>query len=91
MHRTLADDPSRLPELLRAARDVAAREVAGPAGRLVAAPGRSPGRPPLPAEGAGGEGALARFADRCAPDFSGSAGPAAREPVPGGGLGPRAA
>ncbi|OXY90919.1 pyridoxal phosphate-dependent decarboxylase family protein [Streptomyces diastatochromogenes] len=75
MHRTLADDLSRLPELLQSARDFAAREVAGLAERPVAAPGRPPGRAPLPAEGAGGEGTLARFAERWAPGFSGSAGP----------------
>ncbi|GHI03757.1 amino acid decarboxylase [Streptomyces cellostaticus] len=75
MHRTLADDLSRLPELLQSARDFAAREVAGLAERPVAAPGPAPGRAPLPGEGAGGAGALARFAERWAPGFSGSAGP----------------
>ncbi|MDN3262641.1 pyridoxal-dependent decarboxylase [Streptomyces sp. CSDS2] len=75
MDRTLAGDLARLPELLQAARDVAAREMAGPAGRPVAASGPVPGRAPLPAEGVGGEGALARFAGRWAPGFSGSAGP----------------
>ncbi|MFD5797959.1 aspartate aminotransferase family protein, partial [Streptomyces diastatochromogenes] len=57
MHRTLADDLSRLPELLQSARDFAAREVAGLAERPVAAPGQPPGHAPLPAEGAGGAGA----------------------------------
>ncbi|MEU9664714.1 pyridoxal-dependent decarboxylase [Streptomyces bobili] len=75
MHRILANDLSRLPELLQSARDFAAREVAGlderPAARLDEAPG--PG--PLPAGGAGADGALARFAERWAPGFSGSAGP----------------
>jgi glutamate/tyrosine decarboxylase-like PLP-dependent enzyme len=75
MHRTLAGDLSRLPELLQAACDLATREVAGLAERPVVAPGQAPGRAPLPAEGAGGDGALARFAERWAPGFSGSAGP----------------
>ncbi|MFE1882856.1 pyridoxal phosphate-dependent decarboxylase family protein [Streptomyces diastatochromogenes] len=75
MHRTLADDLSRLPELLQSARDFAAREVAGLAERPVAASGRPPGRAPLPAEGAGGTGARGGFAERWAPGFSGSAGP----------------
>ncbi|MFJ5969239.1 pyridoxal phosphate-dependent decarboxylase family protein [Streptomyces sp. NPDC093060] len=75
MHPTLADDLSRLPELLQSARDFAAGEVAGLAERPVTAPGRPPGRAPLPDEGAGGTGALARFAERWAPGLSGSAGP----------------
>ncbi|MGW0883528.1 pyridoxal phosphate-dependent decarboxylase family protein [Streptomyces sp. NPDC002671] len=75
MHPTLADDLSRLPELLQSARDFAAREAAGLTERPVAASGRAPERAPLPAGGAGGEGALARFAERWAPGFSGSAGP----------------
>ncbi|MFJ8503968.1 pyridoxal phosphate-dependent decarboxylase family protein [Streptomyces avermitilis] len=75
MHPTLADDLSRLPELLQSARDVAAREVSGLGVRPVARPGAAPGPERLPAEGAGAEGALARFAERWAPGFSGSAGP----------------
>ncbi|MFI1767401.1 pyridoxal phosphate-dependent decarboxylase family protein [Streptomyces sp. NPDC020800] len=75
MHPTLADDLSRFPELLQLARDVAARELAGLADRPVAAPGPAPGRAPLPEEGAGGRDALARFTERWAPGFSGSAGP----------------
>ncbi|KMS85351.1 MULTISPECIES: pyridoxal phosphate-dependent decarboxylase family protein [Streptomyces] len=75
MHPALADDLARLPELLQAARDLAVREVTGLAERPVAAPGPAPGRAPLPASGAGGDGALARFAERWAPGFSGSAGP----------------
>ncbi|MFJ9820200.1 pyridoxal phosphate-dependent decarboxylase family protein [Streptomyces sp. NPDC101151] len=75
MHQRLADDLSRLPELLQCARDFAAREVAGLAARPVAAPGPAPGLAPLPDEGAGGAGALARFAEQWAPGFSGSAGP----------------
>ncbi|MEV5174349.1 aminotransferase class I/II-fold pyridoxal phosphate-dependent enzyme [Streptomyces flaveolus] len=75
MHPALADDLARLPELLQAARDLAVREVTGLTERPVAAPGPAPGRAPLPASGAGGDGALARFAERWAPGFSGSAGP----------------
>ncbi|MGC9544539.1 pyridoxal phosphate-dependent decarboxylase family protein [Streptomyces sp. UG1] len=75
MHHVLADDLARLPELLQSACDFAARETADAAERPVAAPGRAPGRAPLPQEGAGGDAALARFAARWAPGFSGSAGP----------------
>ncbi|MFI0163136.1 pyridoxal phosphate-dependent decarboxylase family protein [Streptomyces sp. NPDC017082] len=75
MDPTLAGDLARLPALLQAARDLAAREVAELAGRPVAAPGRTPDRAPLPAGGVGGEAALAHFAERWAPGFSGSAGP----------------
>ncbi|MFF3332386.1 pyridoxal phosphate-dependent decarboxylase family protein [Streptomyces sp. NPDC002888] len=75
MHRTLADDLSRLPELLQSARDFATREVTGLAERPVVQFDKAPARDPLPAEGAGAQGALARFAERWAPGFSGSAGP----------------
>lgn len=75
MHPALAGDLSRLPELLQNARDFAASELTGLAERPVAATGRAPGRAPLPAEGAGAEAALTRFAERWAPGFSGSAGP----------------
>lgn len=75
MHRTLADDLSRLPELLQSARDFAAGEVDGLDGRPVAHPGKVPALEPLPAEGHGAQGALSRFAERWAPGFSGSAGP----------------
>lgn len=75
MHRTLADDLSRLPELLQSARDFAAGEVDGLDGRPVAHPGKVPDPEPLPAEGHGAQGALSRFAERWAPGFSGSAGP----------------
>ncbi|MGQ4389548.1 pyridoxal phosphate-dependent decarboxylase family protein [Streptomyces sp. SAS_270] len=75
MHPTLADDLSRLPEVLRSARDFAAREVSGLDDRPVARPGKAPDPEPLPSEGVGAEGALARFAERWAPGFSGSAGP----------------
>lgn len=75
MHRTLADDLSRLPALLQSARDVAARELDRVAERPAVRLDEAPGREPLPVEGAGGEGALARFAERWAPGLSGSAGP----------------
>ncbi|WP_327136507.1 pyridoxal-dependent decarboxylase [Streptomyces sp. NBC_01340] len=75
MHRTLADDLSRLPELLQSARDFAAGEVVGLDGRPVADPGKVPDPEPLPAEGRGAQGALSRFTERWAPGFSGSAGP----------------
>ncbi|MCX4767086.1 pyridoxal-dependent decarboxylase [Streptomyces sp. NBC_01275] len=75
MHRILADDLSRLPELLQSARDFAAREVTGVSDRPVVGLDRAPGRESLPGEGAGAKGALARFAERWAPGFSGSAGP----------------
>lgn len=75
MHRTLADDLSRLPALLQSARDIAARELDGMAERPVVRRDKAPGREPVPVEGAGGEAALARFAERWAPGLSGSAGP----------------
>ncbi|MFD3840051.1 pyridoxal phosphate-dependent decarboxylase family protein [Streptomyces sp. NPDC058642] len=75
MHRTLAADLSRLPELLQSARDLAACELAGLSERPVVHLGQAPDREALPAGGAGAEGALARFTERWAPGFSGTAGP----------------
>ncbi|MFE1290012.1 pyridoxal phosphate-dependent decarboxylase family protein [Streptomyces sp. NPDC058751] len=75
MHPALSEDLDRLPQLLQAARDFAAQEVSGLDDRPVAPPDKAPVPDPLPAEGAGAEGALARFAGRWAPGFSGSAGP----------------
>ncbi|MFS8201544.1 pyridoxal phosphate-dependent decarboxylase family protein [Streptomyces sp. CWNU-52B] len=75
MHPALAGDLSRLPELLQSARDVAARAVSALDDRPVVHPGKAPHALPLPAEGAGAEGALGRFAERWAPGFSASAGP----------------
>lgn len=75
MHRNLADDLSRLPDLLQSARDFAVREVTGLAERPVVRLDRAPDRVALPDEGTGAEGALARFAEHWAPGFSGSAGP----------------
>ncbi|MFD4599429.1 pyridoxal phosphate-dependent decarboxylase family protein [Streptomyces sp. NPDC058464] len=75
MHPALADDLARLPELLQSARDEAARAAAGSAERPVAALGPAPARAPLPEQGKGGAGALARFTERWAPGMSASAGP----------------
>ncbi|WP_326574091.1 pyridoxal-dependent decarboxylase [Streptomyces sp. NBC_00481] len=75
MDSVLAGDLSRFPELLQAARDVAAREVAGVADRPVAEIGDRAEAVPLPVEGVGAQGALAGFAERWAGGFSGSAGP----------------
>ncbi|MFD8717290.1 pyridoxal phosphate-dependent decarboxylase family protein [Streptomyces sp. NPDC059629] len=75
MDPVLAEDLARLPELLQSARDLAAGEVAGPAGRPVVALGPAPARAPLPERGEGGAGALARFTERWAPGMSASAGP----------------
>lgn len=75
MHRTLSDGLARLPDFLRSARDLAAREPAGPAERPIVRLEDAPDREGLPAEGVGAEGTLARFAERWARGFSGSAGP----------------
>ncbi|MFJ8106200.1 pyridoxal phosphate-dependent decarboxylase family protein [Streptomyces sp. NPDC096132] len=75
MHPTLADDLSRLPELLQSARDFAARELGGLAERPVVRLDGTPEPAGLPREGAGADVALTRFAERWAPGFSGSAGP----------------
>ncbi|MGW7264964.1 pyridoxal phosphate-dependent decarboxylase family protein [Streptomyces sp. NPDC054842] len=75
MHPVLAEDLARFPALLQSARDVAAREIAGLADRPAARPGKAPDAERLPAGGAGADGALARFTERWAPGFSGSAGP----------------
>ncbi|MEV6760382.1 pyridoxal-dependent decarboxylase [Streptomyces sp. NPDC051105] len=75
MRRMLADDLARFPELLLSAREMAARVLAGLDERPVAALGPVPARAALPERGEGGEGALARFAERWAPGLSASAGP----------------
>ncbi len=75
MHPALADDLSRLPELLQLARDFAAREVSGIGDRPVVPPAEARDARPVPAEGVGAQGALTRFAERWAPGFSASAGP----------------
>jgi len=75
MHPTLADDLVRLPALLQSARDLAARELAGLAERPAVRLDKAPDPQLVPVEGAGAEAALAHFAERWAPGFSGSAGP----------------
>lgn len=75
MDPALSDDLARLPELLQAARDFAVQEMGGLDRRPVAGLAKAPAPDPLPEEGAGAEDALARFAGRWAPGFSGSAGP----------------
>jgi glutamate/tyrosine decarboxylase-like PLP-dependent enzyme len=71
----LADDLAALPALLDAARAKAGELLAGLGDRPVAGqPG--PAEPaPLPVDGVGARAALAEFARRWAPGFSGSAGP----------------
>lgn len=75
MHPALAGDLARLPDLLQAARDLAARELSGLDERPAVRLDQAPGPEAVPGAGAGAEGALARFAERWAPGFSGSAGP----------------
>lgn len=75
MHSLLADDLSRLPEILQTARDIAVQEVNGLAERSVVRLGEAPERDALPPEGVGAQRALERFLQRWAPGFSGSAGP----------------
>ncbi|MFF9777403.1 pyridoxal phosphate-dependent decarboxylase family protein [Streptomyces sp. NPDC013978] len=75
MDSVIAGDLSRLPELLQAARDFAAEEMAGLADRPVARLVGRQGTEPLPARGIGAQGALTEFAERWADGFSGSAGP----------------
>ncbi|MGW4674633.1 pyridoxal phosphate-dependent decarboxylase family protein [Streptomyces sp. NPDC004324] len=75
MHPTLAADHARLAELLQSVHALAARELAGLDERPAWQSYPAPAPEPLPAEGAGTQGALDRFAERWAPGFSGSAGP----------------
>ncbi|WP_432057119.1 pyridoxal phosphate-dependent decarboxylase family protein [Streptomyces sp. bgisy022] len=75
MDPALAGDLARLPQLLQSARDAAVGEVGASAGRPVVRLDAAPAPGPLPSHGVGADGALARFADRWAPGFSGSAGP----------------
>jgi len=75
MHPLLADDLAALPDLLESTRRLAERALAGLDDRPVARrPATVPPEPP-PRTGIGLHGALARFADRWEPGFSGSAGP----------------
>jgi glutamate/tyrosine decarboxylase-like PLP-dependent enzyme len=75
MHRHLADDLERLPELLESTRSRATEILAGLAGRPVVPPWRVPEPEPLPEQGVGLHGALAEFAERWEPLMSASAGP----------------
>ena len=76
MDPVLGADRSDLPRLLDATREYAVKVLSGLDERPVAAPpGRKPTPRPLPAKGRGGQGALAWFAERWEPAFSGSAGP----------------
>ncbi|HZB30872.1 MAG TPA: pyridoxal-dependent decarboxylase [Streptosporangiaceae bacterium] len=75
MHRHLAADLARLPELLEATRARATDFLAGLTGRPVVPPWRAPEPEPLPEQGAGLHGALAEFAERWEPLMSASAGP----------------
>lgn len=75
MHPALAEDLAHLPELLESTWDRAVRALAGLAERPVAAPLKALQPASLPVEGIGLQAALARFAERWEPGFSGSAGP----------------
>ncbi|CAL9340509.1 pyridoxal phosphate-dependent decarboxylase family protein [Streptomyces sp. enrichment culture] len=75
MDPALAGDLARFPQLLQHARDAAVGEVTASAGRPAARLDAAPAPDPLPSHGVGADGALARFTDRWAPGFSGSAGP----------------
>ncbi|MFG2477701.1 pyridoxal phosphate-dependent decarboxylase family protein [Streptomyces fagopyri] len=75
MHPTLAEDRARLAELLQSVHGLASRELAGLDDRPAWQPRLTPVPEPLPAEGSSTQGALARFAEKWAPGFSGSAGP----------------
>ncbi|MGW3630366.1 pyridoxal phosphate-dependent decarboxylase family protein [Streptomyces sp. NPDC005122] len=75
MHPVLAEDRARFTELLRSVSELAGRELAAVDARPAAQLGPAPKPQPLPAEGTGTEGALARFTERWSPGFSGSAGP----------------
>jgi glutamate/tyrosine decarboxylase-like PLP-dependent enzyme len=75
MHRRLADDLMRLPELLESTRTRATEILGGLAMGPVVPPWRGPEPEPLPEQGAGLHGALAEFAERWAPLMSASAGP----------------
>jgi glutamate/tyrosine decarboxylase-like PLP-dependent enzyme len=75
MHRHLADDLARLPELLESTRARATEFLAGLTERPVVPPWRAPEPEPLPEQGAGLDGALAEFAERWEPLMSAGAGP----------------
>lgn len=75
MHPTLADDLGKLPELLETTRRYAAGLLTGLDARPAAVPPPDASVRPLPGAGSGLAGALAEFAERWEPGFSGSAGP----------------
>ncbi|QFU90979.1 pyridoxal-dependent decarboxylase [Amycolatopsis sp. YIM 10] len=75
MHPKLTDDLTGLSELLAATRDAAERALTSLDTRPVAARATEAGAAPMPVAGIGTAGALARFEQRWAPWFSGSAGP----------------
>jgi glutamate/tyrosine decarboxylase-like PLP-dependent enzyme len=75
MHRHLADDLAALPNLLESTRRLAEQVLTGLDNRSVARETAVVSPDPLPHTGIGLQGALACFADRWEPGFSGSAGP----------------
>lgn len=75
MHPKLTDDLTGLPDVLRATLEAAERTLAGLVTRPVAARPTEAAASPAPVDGVGTAGALARFEQRWAPWFSGSAGP----------------
>ena len=75
MFAKLADDLAELPELLEETRTYATRILAGLDDRPVASPKSSTESCPLPTVGGGLRAAMATFAERWEPGFSGSAGP----------------
>ncbi|MER7081810.1 Glutamate or tyrosine decarboxylase [Saccharopolyspora kobensis] len=84
MHPNLADDLTRLPELLDAARGCAVEMLSGMADRPVVVPPQAPPPTPLPERGTGAAGALELFRDQWASGFSASAGPRYLGAVTGG-------
>lgn len=75
MDPTLADDLTRVNDLLAATTTAAERALASLDTRPVAVRAPDADAAALPATGIGGTAALARFEERWAPWFSGSAGP----------------
>jgi glutamate/tyrosine decarboxylase-like PLP-dependent enzyme len=75
MDPLLADDLANLPGLLAATRDLAERTLAGLDTRPVDPPPTAVRPASLPHHGIGARKALAEFAQRWEPHFSGSAGP----------------
>src|SRR5262245_54010105 len=75
MHPKLAEDLTALPDLLAATLEAAQKALAGLDTRPVAPKVPEVSKSPLPVNGIVAAGALARFEERWAPWFSGSAGP----------------